>query len=169
MGDVSNYGQCISVSVDEIGDDSWVLELEDIEKDSGRILQRLAKKDRRISGTRHRFKKGQVLYSKLRTYLNKVLVADEDGFCTTEIIPITPVNGLSPLYLNLVLRSPYFLNYTASCGYGVKMPRLGTNDARKAIIPLPPFQEQCRIVSKTKELLSELERIIVLDTIQLEE
>ena len=169
LGDVSNYGQCISVSVDEIGEDAWVLELEDIEKDSGRILQRLTKKDRRISGIRHRFKEGQVLYSKLRTYLNKVFVAEEDGFCTAEIIPITPVYGLNPLFLNLVLRSPYFLNYTASCGYGVKMPRLGTNDARKAIIPIPPAQEQCRIVSKTKELLSELERILALDTIQLAE
>lgn len=169
LGEVSNYGQCISVSVDEIGNEDWVLELEDIEKDSGRVLQKFTKKDRRISGIRYRFKKGQVLYSKLRTYLNKVLVADEDGFCSTEIIPITPINGINPLYLNLILRSPYFLNYTASCGYGVKMPRLGTNDAKRAIIPVAPSKEQCRIVNKTKDLLSELERIVALDTIQLAE
>ena len=169
LGDISNYGQCISVSVDDIGEEDWVLELEDIEKDSGRVLRKLTKTDRRISGIRHRFRKGQVLYSKLRTYLNKVLVADEDGFCTTEIIPITPIDGIDPFYLSLVLRSPYFLNYTASCGYGVKMPRLGTNDARKAIIPVPPDKEQCRIVKQTKELLSELERIAALDTIQLTE
>ena len=169
LGEASDYGRCTSVPVDDINDDEWVLELEDIEKDSGRILHRLAKKDRAISGIRHRFKKGQVLYSKLRTYLNKVLVASEDGYCTTEIIPITPINGITPQYLCFVLRSPYFLDYTARCGYGVKMPRLGTNDAKRAIIPIPPITEQSRIVNKTEVLFSELERIVALDSIQLTE
>jgi type I restriction enzyme S subunit len=83
--------------VHEIAHDAWVLELEDIEKDSGRVLHQLTKNDRKISGIRHKFQKGQVLYSKLRTYLNKVLIAQKDGFCTTEIIPITPINGKHPI------------------------------------------------------------------------
>ena len=166
---MSDYGRCISVPVDEIDGSAWVLELEDIEKDSGRLLHQIEKKERIISGIRHRFKKGQILYSKLRTYLNKVLVAPDDGFCTTEIIPITPIDGIDPQYLNLVLRSPYFLEYTARCGYGVKMPRLGTNDARKAIIPIPPIEEQHRIVQKTLALFSELEIVISLNNIQVTE
>ena len=165
LGEISNYGQCVSVSVDEIDETAWVLELEDIEKDTGRVLQRLTKKDRSISGIRHKFQRGQLLFSKLRTYLNKVLIAYEDGFCTTEIIPITPINGIDSSYLNIVLRSPYFLNYTARCGHGVKMPRLGTNDARKAVIPIPPIKEQHRIVQKTEGLFSELEFITTLNNI----
>lgn len=35
---------------------------------------------------KHKFFAGNVLYSKLRPYLNKVLIADEDGYCTTEIL-----------------------------------------------------------------------------------
>ena len=159
LGEVSNYGHCISVPVEKIGNDDWVLELEDIEKDTGRILQRLSKKDRKISGIRHQFKKGQILYSKLRTYLNKVLIADEDGFCTTEIIPITPINGVNALFLIIVLRSQYFLDYTQNCCYGVKMPRLGTNDAKKAVIPLPPFEEQGRIVAAVKGLFLTITQI----------
>ncbi len=165
LGEISNYGQCVSVSVDEIDETAWVLELEDIEKDTGRLLQRLTKKDRSISGIRHKFQRGQLLFSKLRTYLNKVLIAYEDGFCTTEIIPITPINGIDSSYLNLVLRSPYFLNYTAQRGHGVKMPRLGTNDARKAVIPIPPIKEQHRIVQKTEDLFSELDLITTLNNI----
>lgn len=165
LGEISNYGQCVSVSVDEIDETAWVLELEDIEKDTGRVLQRLTKKDRSISGIRHKFQRGQLLFSKLRTYLNKVLIAYEDGFCTTEIIPITPINGIDSSYLNLVLRSPYFLNYTAQRGHGVKMPRLGTNDARKAVIPIPPIKEQHRIVQKTEDLFSELDLITTLNNI----
>ena len=158
-GEISNYGHCISVPVEKIGNDDWVLELEDIEKDNGRILQRLSKKDRKISGIRHQFKKGQILYSKLRTYLNKVLIADEDGFCTTEIIPITPIDGVNALFLIIVLRSQYFLDYTQNCCYGVKMPRLGTNDAKKAFIPLPPFEEQGRIVAAVKGLFLTITQI----------
>ena len=159
LGMISNYGQCDSVSVDEINDSDWVLELEDIEKGSGKLLNRISKRERTPNGIRHRFQEGQVLYSKLRTYLNKVLIADKSGFCTTEIIPITPIEGLLPEYLNIYLRSPYFLDYSNSCGYGVKMPRLGTQEARKAIIPIPPLNEQRRIIEAVLTLQSSFKDI----------
>ena len=97
-----------------------------------------------------------VLYSKLRTYLNKVLVADRDGVCTSEIVPILTCDGLVPEYLRLVLMSSYFLQYTTSRGYGVKMPRVGTGDMRSAPIPLPSLAEQKRIVTKIEELRSHI-------------
>ena len=146
LGEISDYGKCITVPVSAIKDDEWVLELEDIEKDTGRLAKQIAKRERSINGSRHAFSEDQVLFSKLRTYLNKGLVAPSNGYCTTEIIPISPQSGVLPEYLNLVLRSPYFLDYTAQCGYGVKMPRLGTSDAIKALIPIPPHEEQRRIV-----------------------
>ena len=159
LSDISNYGECANVSIDKISNESWVLELEDIEKDSGRLLQRMRKSDRTINGVRHSFQKGDVLYSKLRTYLNKVLVADQDGYCTTEIIPITCVQGIVPEYLCHVLRSKYYVDYTISLGYGVKMPRLGTGDALKSMIPVPPYEEQRRIVKSVKEIYHKLEQI----------
>ena len=93
-----------------------------------------------------------VLYSKLRTYLNKVLVADMDGVCTSEIVPISVATGIMPEFLRIVLMSPYFLQYTASKGYGVKMPRVGTNDMRESLIPIPPSAEQQRIVDRVQVL-----------------
>ena len=80
LSDISNYGECINVPVSNIPENSWILELEDIEKDSGRLIQRINRSKKNINGVRHSFKKGDVLYSKLRTYLNKVLVADQDGY-----------------------------------------------------------------------------------------
>ncbi len=148
LGEISNYGDSNNVSVTDIADDEWILELEDLEKDTASIIQILSKKERSIKGVRHKFKKGDVLYSKLRTYLNKVLVAPQAGYCTTEIIPFNSYCGISTHYLCHVLRSAYFLDYTQQCGYGVKMPRLSTNDACKGMIPLPPLAEQQRIVAE---------------------
>ena len=159
LSDISNYGECINVPVSNIPEDSWILELEDIEKDSGRLIKRMNKSKRNINGVRHSFKKGDVLYSKLRTYLNKVLVADQDGYCTTEIIPITCAQGIVPEYLCHVLRSRYYVDYTISLGYGVKMPRLGTADALKSMIPVPPYEEQIRIVKSVNEIYHKLEQI----------
>ena len=139
-------GECNNVSVDSITDDDWVLELEDLEKDTAKIIQTLSRSKRSIKGVRHRFNKGDILYSKLRTYLNKVLVAPQSGYCTTEIMPFNSYCNVSSYYLNHVLRSAYFLDYTQQCGYGVKMPRLSTTDACNGMIPLPPLAEQKRIV-----------------------
>ncbi len=147
LGEITNYGNCENVDVNDIPSEGWILELEDIEKDSAKIIQRFTKDKRDIKGVRHSFHKGDILYSKLRTYLNKVLVADEDGFCTTEIIPVTCMSFVLPEYLNHVLRSKYFVDYTIQCGYGVKMPRLSTTDACNGQIPLPPYNEQKHIVT----------------------
>ena len=157
LGEISNYGESTNVPVDKISRESWVLELEDIEKDSGRLIQRRVKADRKINGVRHSFSNGCILYSKLRTYLNKVLIADQSGYCTTEIIPITCNKGVMPEYLCQVLRSNYFVDYTISLGYGVKMPRLGTADAIKSMIPLPPIHEQARIVALINRLATYIE------------
>ena len=159
LSDISNYGECNNVPVSRIPEDSWILELEDIEKDSGCLIQRRKKSDRNINGVRHSFQKGDVLYSKLRTYLNKVLVADQDGYCTTEIIPITCVQGIVPEYLCHVLRSKYYVDYTSSLGYGVKMPRLGTADALRLMIPVPPYEEQERISEKITQIFECLDKI----------
>ena len=159
LGVISNYGNTTNIEINNIPQDAWVLELEDLEKDSAIVLKRVTKRDREIKGVRHSFKNGDVLYSKLRTYLNKVLVAPEDGYCTTEIIPISFQPSIHSAYINHVLRSRYFLDYTIQCGYGVKMPRLSTADARKGLIPLPPYQEQLRIVAKIEELFGVLDGI----------
>ena len=159
LGKISNYGKCIHVEAKDIPNDSWVLELEDLEKDTAKLLQRVTSAERDIKGVRSVFRKGDVLFSKLRTYLNKVLVAPEDGYCSTEIVPISICNSLSSDYINHVLRSKYFIEYTTSCGYGVKMPRLSTTDACKGLIPLPPYQEQLRIVAKIEELFAVLDGI----------
>lgn len=150
LGEISNYGTTINIQVEDIGQNEWILELEDIEKETANIIQRLSASERSVKGTRHKFNAGSILYSKLRTYLNKVLVAPSEGYCTTEIMPFDTYGIISNEYICHVLRSPFFLDYTLQCGYGVKMPRLSTTDACNGMIPLPPLKEQIRIVETIK-------------------
>jgi len=159
LGEVCDYGKCKTVKSADIPDNAWILDLEDIEKDTGKLLKRILKAEKNTTSVRHSFKKGEVLYSKLRTYLNKVLVADIDGFCTTEIIPIDFKGKVIPEFARFILMSPMFLEYTEQCGYGVKMPRLGTNDAKRADFPLPPLSVQKSIVERIERLFAEIDRI----------
>ena len=145
LGTLCNFGDCESTESDNIAPDAWLLDLEDIEKDSGKLIQRKRKNEVKSLSSKHRFSAGHVLYSKLRPYLNKVIIADEDGYCTSEILPLNFGTTVNNRYAQVYLMSPFFVGYATQCSYGVKMPRLGTKDGRNALVPLPPISEQRRI------------------------
>ena len=154
LGELCDYGNCTNIDTADIADSAWILDLEDIEKNSGIVLQKVRQGERNAGSTKHRFHKGQVLYSKLRPYLNKVVLADEDGYCTSEILPLEFEWNILPQYARYFLMSPTFLRYANKCSYGVKMPRLGTADGKKAIILVPPLEEQKRIVIAIEQTFS---------------
>lgn len=151
------YGETTTINANNITDNEWILELEDIEKDTGKILSYVLKSERQSVSQKHKFCKGQLLYSKLRPYLNKVLIAPKDGYCTLEILPLTLYGNISPEYIRTFLMSDTFLAYVDLISYGVKMPRLGTEDGKRSLIALPPLQEQFRIDTKLQESLEKIE------------
>ena len=159
LGEVCDYGSCVNVGTDCIEDDAWILDLEDIEKDTGRVIKKVKKSERSAMSTKHSFKKGQVLYSKLRPYLNKVVLADEDGYCTSEILPLDFNSLVLPAYARYYLMTPAFLAYANRCSYGVKMPRLSTSAGKKAVMTIPPLAEQKRIVAAIETYYSKLDKI----------
>jgi type I restriction enzyme, S subunit len=137
----------------------WLLELEDVEKDTGRLIERITTDQRESQSTKSQFRAGDILYGKLRPYLNKVLVADEPGYSTTEIVALRPYLPLCSGYCALALRRPDFVEYVTRLGQGTKMPRLRTEDAVVAPFPLPPLAEQQRIVAKVDELMALCDRL----------
>ena len=159
LGELCDYGNCLNVDTVSISDSAWILDLEDIEKDSGVVLRKVRKSERNAASTKHFFHRGQVLYSKLRPYLNKVVLPDEDGYCTSEILPLEFERNVLPQYARYYLMSPVFLEYANKCSYGVKMPRLGTVDGKKSIISIPPIEEQKRIVLAIEQAFTQLAAI----------
>jgi type I restriction enzyme S subunit len=157
LGDVVDYGVTQKVEPTDIPADAWVLELEDIEKDTSKILQRFTFAQRQSKSTKNRFAAGDVLYGKLRPYLNKVVRADQDGFCTTEIIPLKPSGSVNRGYLFHWLKHPEFLKYVTAVSHGLNMPRLGTEAGIEAPFVLAPLNEQKRIADKLDAVLARVD------------
>jgi type I restriction enzyme S subunit len=152
LGTAANYGVTEKVEPTDIASDEWVLELEDIEKNTSKLVQRVQFRDRNSKSTKNRFAAGDVLYGKLRPNLNKVIIADEPGVCTTEILPLRCPGGIESKYVFYSLKRPEFLEYVTATNHGIDMPRLGTEAGKAARLPLPPHNEQRRIVAKLDSL-----------------
>ena len=89
----------------------------------------------------------------MRPNLNKVVLPERNGFCTSELLPLRPdARKLDRSYLAVFLRSDGFVNWAVSKTAGAKMPRLGTKDLLNANIPLPEIKEQKAIAEKFEKL-----------------
>jgi len=160
LGEISTYSQTKKkINVAEIETPMWSLDLKDIEKESGKIIRRVMTNDRKISGEKNIFKKGQILYSKLRPYLKKILIAPDNGVCSSELVPFDMIGNCDNRFIVYVLKSAYVDFLINSVTYGVKMPRVGTDTMINLLIPLPPLDEQKRIVEKIEELLPLVEKL----------
>ena len=143
-----------------VSENIWLLNLDMIESQSGKVLDRLIVSKNKINASTCAFDDKNVLYSKLRPYLNKVVLPDQEGYCTTELAPLRPSNELNREFLATLLRSDAFVGYINEKTAGAKMPRVSMNIFRQFECILPPItlQEQFSVfykqVDKSKFVLS---------------
>ena len=156
LGEISTYAQK-KRKINALNADSqmWGLDLEDIER-GGHLLRTRTIGERESIGYKTIFKGGDKLYSKLRPYLLKILIAPKDGICTSEIIPFTCYGSICKEYIVSYLKSTYVDDFINSATFGVKMPRVSTATITSLFVPLPPLAEQQRIVDKIKLLFDRL-------------
>ena len=103
----------------------WHLGLDQIEGHTGVVLGKHRAPVSDAGNSTFHFDQSHVLYSKLRPYLNKIVVPDEPGIATTELIPLKPHPHLvCREFLAYYLRSPEFLAYASQYVTGAKMPRV---------------------------------------------
>ncbi|MGO9146443.1 MAG: restriction endonuclease subunit S [Desulfomonilia bacterium] len=125
----------------------WHLTLDQIESQTGNILNKKIAHVSDAGTSTYIFDEGNVLYSKLRPYLNKVICPNEVGFATTELVPLRPrAELIDRSFLTYYLRSNHFLGFANVAVAGVKMPCIIMANFWKHQVPLPPLSEQQRIV-----------------------
>lgn len=129
--------------------------LEDIEGGGTGVIRIVPTTPQFIDSLKTRFQTGDILYGKLRPYLNKVAIAPTHGICSTEIWALRPKSICHPVFAAAFLSSNLFVDRVASLTKGANLPRLDASSFDSIAIPLPPLSEQHRIV----EILQEAEKI----------
>ena len=134
-------------------DEVWLLNLDAIESQTGVILFKQRVPVSEINASTVYFTVDSVLYSKLRPYLNKVVMPDENGIATSELLPMYPIpNKLNRAYLCHWLRSDAFVKHISEKVAGAKMPRVAMDYFRTLSIELPPLELQNRFAVFVSEV-----------------
>lgn len=133
----------------------WLLNLDMVESNTGHIYERLNVPFDKIGTSTIAFDTNNVLYSKLRPYLNKVVIPDCPGYATSEMLPLKPYkNYITREYLTYFLRSPKFVAYINEKTSGAKMPRANSSDLKSVEIECPTLENQRHITSEFDRIIS---------------
>ena len=154
---VTTIGNFQSLSPEKIKSGENLIELADIESYSGKLINRECV-TKKVGSNKYRYSKGNVLFAKLRPYLRKVLLAPNDGVCTTELLPIDGIKTDNN-YLYYVFLSSFFFGQIEKEMHGVNLPRVSPKKLSALIIPLPPLSEQSRIAAKIAQLFALLRKV----------
>ena len=126
----------------------WLLNLDMVEAQTGRIIDYLYVSENEVGNSTCTFDTSNVLYSKLRPYLNKVVIPDRCGYATSEMIPLKPnPSKIERTYLAFMLRSDEFVKMINEKVAGAKMPRVSMSDFRDFNVPVPPMELQKRFAT----------------------
>ena len=114
---------------------------------SGRFTRIGEGKASDVQSAKYVFQAGDVLYGKLRPYLDKAVLAPASGICTTELLVLRPKEGVDPRFLVGVVHAPCFLEHAVAGTTGVQHPRTSWNHIRDFELPAFKPDEQTTIAS----------------------
>lgn len=132
--------------------------LENIESKTGRILEL---SQNAFEGIGTIFKKGDVLFGKLRPYLAKVATPIFEGNCVNEILVFTPDNRIwNHEFLKYRILASDFISLVDNSTYGAKMPRASWSFIGALKLSSPPLIEQTKIIEHIEEQHSDINLLI---------
>lgn len=133
---------------------------ENIEKDTGNIFGIKTVRETGIISDNHLFNKGQIIYSKVRPTLNKVIIADFDGLCSADMYPIETIVNVK--YLVYFMRSKLFVSQVDRISSDrVKMPKINKMELKQLFCFIPSEEEQKRIVELLDSKCNKIDKVIL--------
>ena len=145
-------------SVENNNGEVWLLNLDMIESNTGTIVNYVYEKEANINSSTIKFDTNCVLYSKLRPYLNKVVVPEKSGYATSEMLSFK-TDKVDRYFLAALLRSDSFVSFANTSSYGAKMPRASVDGIKNFNLIMPPLKMQkdfgnmVRLIDKSKFIL----------------
>lgn len=130
--------------------------LENIETSKGIISKNNSSE---VKSIKTKFKKDDVLYGKLRPYLNKHDVVNFDGICSTDILVFRFNDINTAKYINYYFNLPMFIQYAVENSSGINLPRVSEKTISKYKISLSTIEEQQEIVNILDKLLAKYNKI----------
>ena len=161
--EVMKFGRCATIKSNLVAPDNYAdypqISPDSIEKNSGRIIDCKTVKDAGVISWNHLFFKGQIIYSKIRPMLNKVVIAPFDGLCSADMYPIETNNNTQ--FLVYMMLSDYFTSQVGLVTENrVKMPKINQNELGAIMVTIPPQSEQETISQYLLEKCSSIDAAI---------
>lgn len=127
---------------------------DNIEKKTGRLLEYHTIAEDGVKSGKHRFFAGQILYSKIRPYLSKVIVVDFDGLCSADMYPIEPKKGVDTKYLWYFMLSEDFLAQASTAGSRSVLPKINQKELANLTVEVTDIREQKKIVATLDKIFA---------------
>lgn len=131
---------------------------DNIEKRTGRLLLPVRSiGDDGVTSSKHQFRAGQILYSKIRPNLSKAVIVDFDGLCSADMYPINA--WIDRQFLHAYILSEAFVQQVTREDNRLAMPKVNQSQLAQVLVPVPPLLEQARIVAAVNGLLGRVNEL----------
>ncbi len=130
---------------------------DNIEKGNGVLLPCATVREDKVISSNHQFYPGQIVYSKIRPNLAKVVVVDFEGLCSADMYPIDAL--IDAFFLQRYMLSESFLVQAVKTDTRVAMPKINQMELNAIAVPVPPLAEQRRIVAKVDQLMALVDQL----------
>jgi type I restriction enzyme S subunit len=134
-----------------------------IESGTGRLLSRQTACDQKAISGKYLFGRGDIVYSKIRPYLRKAVLAEFDGLCSADMYPLKPAADVAGSFMLSVLLGDRFTKYAESVSVRSGMPKINRAEMADFFVALPPTPEQRAIATALRDvdaLLGGLDQLI---------
>ena len=128
-----------------------------IQSETGTLLSKPLVSDIMPISAKHYFSKGDIVYSKIRPYLSKLIITDFDGLCSADMYPLS--TDLNVKFLFYFMLSSEFLIHATTAGERSVLPKINQKGLNIIPIPTPSLKEQGEIVSRVESLFVKADAI----------
>ena len=134
-----------------------------IESGTGKLLDKQTAGEQRAISGKYRFDAGDIVYSKIRPYLRKAILADFEGLCSADMYPLKPASDVASGFVLPTLLAHRYTKYAESVSARSGMPKINRAEMADFVVALPPLPEQraiAKALSGVDALLGGLDRLL---------